>query len=87
MKNKTGDWFRCGLTQNFTFVRSDYNKDTHSAHAFIVASTVPFKFLFSTALFIWSYRFEPVQSIRSSNHVRLGLRFPRLPSIFLRRVS
>ena len=46
--------------------------------------------LHSAAIFIWSYRFEPVQSLRSSTQVRLGLPLPclpsRLPSIVLRRV-
>ena len=31
------------------------------------------KLRFSAALCIWSYRFEPVQSLRSSTHARLGL--------------
>ena len=54
-------------------------------------ANVPCKSLLSAALFIWSYRFEPVNSLRSSNHVRPGLPLPRLtsslPSIVLRRVS
>ena len=38
--------------------------------------------IFSAALFIWSYRFVTVQSIRLSTHphVRLGLPLPSLPS-------
>ena len=41
---------------------------------------VPSKFLLSAALFIWSYRFVPVQCLQSSTHVRLDLSFPGLPS-------
>ena len=56
-------------------------------YSFIVASTAvvtnaPCKSLFSTALFIWSYRLESVQSLRSSTHVHLGLPLPRLPCSF-----
>ena len=44
-----------------------------------------------SALLIWSYLFEPVQSLRLSTHVRLGLPLPRLPSsrpsIVVSRVS
>ena len=39
------------------------------------------------ALFIWSYRFEPVQSLRSSTHVRLDPSLPRLPSISEKLIS
>ena len=40
---------------------------------------VPCKSLLSAAVFIWSYRFEPAQSLISSTHVRLGLPLPHLP--------
>ena len=39
-------------------------------------ANVPRKRLVSAALFIWSYRLAPVQSLRSSTHVRLGLHLP-----------
>ena len=42
-------------------------------------ANVPCKHLVSAALFICSYRLEPVQSLRSSTHVRLGLPLPLLP--------
>ena len=43
-------------------------------------ANVPCKFLLSAAIFIWLYRFKPVESLRSSTHVRLGLPLPRLPA-------
>ena len=43
-------------------------------------ANVPCKFLLSAAIFIGSYHFEPVPSLRSSTYVRLGLPLPRLPS-------
>ena len=36
-------------------------------------SLVGLSFQLGSSLFIWLYRFEPVQSLRSSTHVRLGL--------------
>ena len=52
-------------------------------------ANVPCKSHLSAALFIWSYRFEPVQSFRSSNNVRLGLPLPHcLPvSVYCSRQS
>ena len=54
-------------------------------------ANLPCKFRLSAAIFIWSYRFEPVKSLRSSTYVRLGLPLPRLPSrlpsIVVSRVS
>ena len=38
------------------------------------------KCLFTAVLYFWSYHVEPVQCLRSSTHVRLGLPLPRLPS-------
>ena len=65
--------------------------DTHSLSPLLWVAHVPCKRLVSAALFIWSYHLEPVQSPRSSNHVRLGLPLPRLPfslpSIIVSRVS
>ena len=51
-------------------------------HPLLWVANVPCKSLLSAALFIWSYRLEPVQSPRSSTHVRLGLPLPYLPSSF-----
>ena len=42
-------------------------------------ANVPCKRPVSAALFICLYRLEPVQSLRSSTHVRLGLPLPLLP--------
>ena len=53
----------------------------HSAlRPLLWVANVPCKRLVSAALFIWSYHFEPVQYLRSSTHVRLGLPLPRLHS-------
>ena len=60
-------------------------------HPLLLVANVPCKFRFSAALFIRSYRLEPVHSIISSTHVRLGFPLPRLPSslpsIVVSRVS
>ena len=59
--------------------------------ALLWVAIFPRKFRFSTALFIWSYRLNPVQYLISSTHIRLGLPLPRLPSslpsIVVSRVS
>ena len=44
---------------------------------------VPYKSIFSAEVFIWSYRLEPAQSLRSSTHVRFGLLFLACLAMFL----
>ena len=61
--------------------KSDFQSTVHSfIGVFLLwVENVPCKCLFSATLFIWSCRFVPVQSSKSSSHVRRGLPLPRLP--------
>ena len=60
----------------------DVHLEFHSVlRPLLCVANVPCKSLLSAALFIGSYRIDPVQSHRSAIHVRLGLALPRLPSI------
>ena len=68
-------WLGTGLLRNYlpvTNFLSTYITQSVLRPLMWVAN-VPCKFLLSTALFIWSCRFVPVQSLRSSIHVRTCL--------------
>ena len=54
----------CPFLPRLTSVCMSINNDfIHSLlHPHLWVASVPCKFLFSAALFIWSYRFEPVQT-------------------------
>ncbi len=88
----------CGPTRVHIYLGRNFTLDTFIRSSIysllrplVCLANVPRESLFSATLFIMSYRFEPVQSLKSSTHVRLGLPLPRLPSslpsIVLSRVS